>query len=231
MKVIADIHTHTVLSPCGDLEMSPAKIIQKAKDKGLDIIGITDHNSTKHAALIRKLGKEKGIFVLMGAEVTTKEEIHCLCFFENEKMLLSFEKLISSLLPDIPNDPLKFGYQVVVNEKEEILEEITPLLINALDISIEELYTEVKRRDGIFIPAHIDKTRNSIISQLGFIPSDLPIKTVELSPNYYGQLDGILNSYHTIKASDAHYIQDIGKTTTTIEIDTLSFESLKNLWM
>ena len=81
-KYRADLHIHTVLSPCGDLEMSPVNIVQKAKERSLNILGISDHNSTLHAPLIKKLAAKEGILVLMGAEVTTKEEVHCLCFFE-----------------------------------------------------------------------------------------------------------------------------------------------------
>ena len=40
----ADLHNHTLLSPCGDIEMTPAHIVEAALTKGYDIIGITDHN-------------------------------------------------------------------------------------------------------------------------------------------------------------------------------------------
>lgn len=89
-KFRADLHTHTVLSPCGDLEMSPVNIVKKAKERGIDILGITDHNSTLHAPLIKELADREGIMVLMGAEVTTKEEVHCLCFFEDERNFRNF---------------------------------------------------------------------------------------------------------------------------------------------
>ena len=61
----ADLHIHTVLSPCGDLEMSPTNIIAKAKELGLDCIGITDHNCTLHSKLAKRLGREQGVFVLI----------------------------------------------------------------------------------------------------------------------------------------------------------------------
>ena len=44
----ADLHIHTVLSPCGDLLMIPQNIIDKAIEVGLDMIAITDHNSAKN---------------------------------------------------------------------------------------------------------------------------------------------------------------------------------------
>ncbi len=57
----ADLHIHTVLSPCGDLDMSPQEIIRLAKERGLDIIGISDHNTTKHAPLAKKCGEQAGV--------------------------------------------------------------------------------------------------------------------------------------------------------------------------
>ena len=87
----ADLHIHTVLSPCGDLEMSPANILRTARQKGLDIIGITDHNSTREAKIIRDAAENTGLFVLAGAEVTTREEVHCLAFFEEDGQLTDFQ--------------------------------------------------------------------------------------------------------------------------------------------
>ena len=62
MDIRADLHIHTVLSPCGDLEMSPENILHFAQIQGLNMIGITDHNSTRQAPIIRDYGKTKGIF-------------------------------------------------------------------------------------------------------------------------------------------------------------------------
>ena len=55
----ADLHIHTVLSPCGSLEMSPEQIIKSAIEKGLDIIGIADHNSTRQSRIIKRVRKTK----------------------------------------------------------------------------------------------------------------------------------------------------------------------------
>jgi len=105
----ADLHVHTVLSPCGDLEMSPANIVMMAARKGVDVLGIADHNSTKHGMLIKKLAEKEGIFVLTGAEVTTKEEIHCLAFFENNDSLEAFQEYLDKHLPDVKNKPDTLG--------------------------------------------------------------------------------------------------------------------------
>jgi predicted metal-dependent phosphoesterase TrpH len=50
----ADLHLHTCLSPCGEEEMTPLAIVRQAKKKGLDVIGICDHNSTKNVVPVRR---------------------------------------------------------------------------------------------------------------------------------------------------------------------------------
>ncbi len=230
-KYRADLHIHTVLSPCGNLEMSPANIIKKACEKGLDIIGITDHNSTRHCKLVSKLSELAGIFVLMGAEVTTREEVHCLTFFENDSKLDEFQRYLAKHLPSIPNNTEKFGYQVVVDENEDIIEQIDFLLLSALDQSIEQIEKKVHSLGGIFIPAHIDRPSYSIISQLGFIPDDLLIDGIEISANCKTRsiMPSIGNQLgkSLIRSSDAHYIQDIGKVFTTFDMESRTFSEIK----
>jgi hypothetical protein len=230
-KFRADLHTHTVLSPCGDLEMSPVNIVKKAKERGIDILGITDHNSTLHAPLIKELAGREGIMVLMGAEVTTKEEVHCLCFFEDEEKLSEFQKYLDQYLPKIPNDENKFGYQVVVNEKDEIVDEIECLLISGLNQSIEQIERKVHDLEGLFIPAHINKMINSIISQLGFLPPDLNVDALELSHHItkeeFLKKNKYLSKYNFIKSSDAHYVDNIGNVWTNFFMEELNFIEVK----
>jgi PHP family Zn ribbon phosphoesterase len=230
-KYRADLHIHTVLSPCGDIEMSPVKIVEKAREKSLDIIGITDHNSTRHCKLISGLAKKAGIFVLMGAEVTTREEVHCLTFFENDDYLSDFQIYLEEHLPPIPNNNEKFGYQLVVDEDEKITEEIKYLLLSALDQSIEQVEKKVHSLGGIFIPAHIDRPGYSIISQLGFIPADLSIDGIEISANCKTQsafqFAGNHNNKAIIRNSDAHYEDRIGRAFSTFTMDHCSFDEVK----
>ena len=135
----ADLHTHTVLSPCGDLEMSPRNIIQRAKEKKIDILGITDHNSTRNCKVLEDLAKDHDILVLKGAEVNSKEEIHCLTFFEKDEELFEFQDYLERHLTEVKNDVKKFGYQVVVDRDDHILDEVELLLIWALNKSIREI--------------------------------------------------------------------------------------------
>ncbi|MCU4176029.1 PHP domain-containing protein [Carboxylicivirga sp. N1Y90] len=227
----ADFHIHTVLSPCGSLEMSPLGIIESAVKQGLDIIGITDHNTTHQCKEVVLVGEKKGITVLCGAEVTTREEVHCLTFFENFEKLEAFQKYLDEHLPNVPNDVDHFGHQVWVNEEEEILGQEDRLLISAIDQSIEEVERKVKSLDGLFIPAHVDKLRNSLYSQLGFMPFDLQPDAIGMSPN--AKIDKELekhpelNKLQLIRSSDAHQPDLIGSHYTVLELEKASFEEVK----
>lgn len=229
-KYRADLHIHTVLSPCGDLDMSPKNIVQKAQQMGLSIIGITDHNSTLQCKGVQREADRNGIFLLVGAEVTTKEEVHCLVFFEDYVRLDAFQQYLDSHLKNFKNDPSRFGYQVVVDENEMIEYEEERLLILAIDQSIDQVEQKVHELGGLFIPAHVDKSKNSIISQLGFIPKDLAIDAIEISYNTtktaFLEQQGYLENYTFIQNSDAHLIENIGKNVTTFEIEQLSFSEI-----
>jgi len=98
-KVKADLHIHTCLSPCGDLEMSPQNIVTQAKTKDIDVLGICDHNSAENVPALSKAAKRVKIQVLPGIEVTTQEEVHILALFNN---ISSVSKLQKKNIPEPP---------------------------------------------------------------------------------------------------------------------------------
>ena len=227
----ADLHIHTLLSPCGDVEMTPRNIVQKAKTSRLDIIGITDHNSTKNALLVKKLAENEGIYVLTGAEVTTREEVHCLAFFETDEQLSLFQQFIDENITKIPNDENYFGYQPVIDEEENILEMIPYYLPAALKQGITKVQQQVEKLNGIFIPAHIDRSVNGILSQLGFIPAGLKCDALGLSKHSskkdVEQQYVLQNKNTLIRNSDAHYMEQIGEIYSVFNMKKVSFTEIK----
>lgn len=227
----ADLHTHTVLSPCGDLKMSPSCIIERAKEKKIDILGITDHNSTKNCKVLDDLAKDSNILILKGAELTSKEEVHCLAFFEKYDELFDFQDFLDGHLPKIRNDINRFGYQLVVDINENITEQIEWLLISALDVSLNQIEKKIHDLNGLFIPAHIDRMRYSILSQLGFVPNDLKLDALELSKftskSEFLKQHNYLADYCFIQSSDAHFLENIGDTYTTFQMHDKSFNEIK----
>ena len=226
----ADLHVHTVLSPCGDLDMSPSAIVYEAAMKRIDRLGITDHNSTRHAPLVKRLAAKKGIFVMCGAEVTTKEEIHCLTFFEMDESLKEFQQYLEKHIIRIKNNPKYFGYQVVVDEYDMVIEEVDTWLVSALDQTIDQVGEEVHRLGGLFIPAHIDRPSYSLISQLGFVPPGLAADAFEItgktSKAKMVEQFPYLEKYAFICSSDAHHPGQIGQRSTTLSMESACFDEI-----
>ncbi|HPU28772.1 MAG TPA: PHP domain-containing protein [Syntrophorhabdaceae bacterium] len=217
-----DLHIHSVLSPCASLDMSPKNIVKKAKDVGLDIIAITDHNMTENSIYAYNIGKQMGIAVLFGMELQTQEEVHMLAIFDQFNIAMEFQKKIYALLPPVKNDEEYFGDQIVVDENDEILRFEERLLLNSSQITLEEAVYWIKSHGGLAIPSHIDAQTFSIISQLGFIPEGLPFDALEIKkneniPNILPFMAGCELPFVTF--SDAHYLNDIGKKRTFLEMD------------
>lgn len=223
----ADLHIHTVLSPCGDLEMSPAAIVERALARGIDMIAISDHNTTRQVKVAQKIGREKGLFVLGGVEVTSQEETHCLCYFADDAQLDSFQAFLDVHLPPIPNDEERFGYQLIVDENDEIVGEEPYHLLNAIDVDIDDIYDEVHRIGGLFVPAHINKGTTSLMSQLGFVPPDLRADALEI--NFRTTKAEILKKFAYLKRfnfitdSDAHFIDNVGDVYNVIYMEHRTF--------
>lgn len=232
MKIYkADLHVHTVLSPCADLEMGPRNIIQQAVLKKIDILGITDHNSTRQLPVMKQLAEKCGITLFHGVEINTREEVHCLAFFESYVLCQEFQNFLESHYRGIVNKPAKFGDQVVVDAHEMILEEISELLIMSIDASINTVEQKVHGLNGIFIPAHIDRKGNGILTQLGFIPENLQVDALELSKNerlpFFLKRYPELKKYSFIQNSDAHYPENIGDAYTELQLEAPTIEDFK----
>jgi hypothetical protein len=177
----AELHVHTVLSPCADVEMIPPLIIQSALDLGIDLLAITDHNSTANISAVQEAAAESGIVVLPGMELQTKEEVHMLCLFDSLAQVLSFQQIIDPLLPPIQNDPDHFGEQFIVDSTGDYIRSEKRLLLASANISLDNAAAEVKRLGGMAIPAHIDRKAYGLLNMLGFVPPEINFEALEIS--------------------------------------------------
>jgi len=226
----ADLHIHTCLSPCGDMDMKPKQIINAAKLKQLDIIGICDHNSCENVGPTQEIGKQQGIKVIGGIEITSSEEVHILAFLDDDDGLLKLQNCIYENLNGI-NDEKTFGYQLVVNQNDEILGFNKRLLIGATKLPLKKWVDLIHSLNGIVIASHIDREGFGIIGQLGFIPDDLKLDGLEISPkitfNEAKHKINDANKFPLITGSDAHYLQDIGKSFTKFLIKESTVGEIK----
>lgn len=218
----ADLHLHSCLSPCGDLECSPTAIAAAARRRGLDMVALTDHNSALNCPAFAEACRRYELSALFGLEATSREEVHLLCLFGELQQAIAAGEVLYRVLADVPNIPEKLGDQVYVDVDENILGTVAKHLVGALDLSVDQLRELVTSHGGLFVPAHIDRAVNSMGSQLGFLPQ-APYAAVEVtrSPcplDTYG--------YTRICDSDAHFLDDIGTRWFEFEAESADFASL-----
>lgn len=208
-----DLHIHSCLSPCGDDDMTPANITAMAALIGLDVIAVTDHNSCKNCPAVMDAARQWPITVIPGMELCTSEEVHVLCLFETLDDAMDFDAYVEKRIIPMPNNEEIFGHQYIYDLNDIRIGSYPNLLINATDISFDDVYGITEHYHGIMIPAHIDKSSTSLLSNLGFVPPDSRFDCAELKDP--GTLEMLkknhpyLHQCRIITNSDAHYLEDI----------------------
>lgn len=227
-KYYYDLHIHSCLSPCGDDDSTPNNIAGMGVLNGLNIMALTDHNTTKNCPAFFAAAKRNGIIPIAGMELTTAEDIHVVCLFEELSQAMSFNELVEQRRVLIKNRTDIFGNQLICDDNDEVIGHEDNLLPNATTISIDESLGLVSRFGGIAYPAHIDRDANGILATLGFFPPKPKFKCVEFhSPEKADELIKLhgIQDKKVIVSSDAHYLWDIKEHKEYFEIDDEPYSS------
>ena len=213
MKIAYDFHIHSCLSPCGDKDMPPQNIANRAKIMGYNAIALTDHNTCGNCEAIMKVGAEIGLTVIPGMELCSSEEVHLVCLFPELKMAKRFSDYVYSTLPPVKNKPSVFGEQLYMNENDEIVGSEERLLITASSISCAIAVSIVESYGGICYPAHIDRSSFSILSNLGMIDESFGFRCAEIydisKESELKEKHPYLKQLQIISDSDAHYLENM----------------------
>jgi PHP family Zn ribbon phosphoesterase len=227
----ADLHIHTCLSPCGELTMSPRAVVGRARDAGLDLIAVTDHNTTENADAVIEAAAGTGLAVLPGIEMTTAEEVHILGLFEAGTALGPFQAEVYRNLPDLPSMMRFVDDQVIVDAADFVSGFCPHCLFGATLFSIQDAVGLIHRNGGLAIACHVDRDSYSIISQLGFIPPGLRLEAVEVSPRRSADEArrdfGALDRLPVVRFSDAHKPEEIGAAVTEFLVDGPALEEIR----
>ncbi len=207
-----DLHIHSCLSPCGDDDNTPNNIAGMASLCGLNIVALTDHNTCKNCPAFFEAAKKYGIIAIAGMELTTSEDIHIICLFEELEDAMRFSDEVEKYRIPFPNRVDIFGEQMIMDGNDNVIGTEENLLSNATTISVDQVPDLVKQFGGICYPAHIDRQANGIIAVLGTFPETPDFSCFELHDgavaeeyiSKYGLEDKILTV-----GSDAHYLTDI----------------------
>lgn len=229
----AELHVHTLLSPCAEVEMIPPLIVQEALERGINLIAITDHNASgnvaavQKAAALRNTATGANLVVLPGMELQSREEVHILCLFDNLDQLETLQIEVNRELPLLENNIEHFGEQFVVDETGEFIRREPRLLITSVDLSFEQVVRKVTRLGGLAVPAHVDRKAYGLIENLGFIPLDVEVEALEISrhlkPNEARRKFPQLNSYPLIQGGDVHRLEEfLGANEIHVESATIA---------
>jgi len=222
----ADLHVHTVLSPCAEVEMIPPLIVEYALDLGIELIAITDHNSSANIEAVQKAARNTPLHVLPGMELQTREEVHCLCLFDTLEQIKLFQKLVSETLPQMENDAEHFGEQFVVDETGDFIRREEQLLLVSSSLSINDAWKVVNNLGGLFIPAHVNRKAFGLLENLGLVPTDIQIEALEIS-KHINPADAVkqfpqIKGYPLIQDGDVHRLDEFnGKMILNIEKPTI----------
>ena len=213
LELTYDLHIHSCLSTCGDDAMTPANIVGMAAIKELDVIAVTDHNSCKNCPAVLAAAEAFGVLAIPGMEMTTSEEVHAVCLFPTLESAMDFDAMVYGKLLPFPNDETIFGKQQIYNADDEMVDTVPYLLINSVEISFDGLWDLVRSYDGVMFPAHIEKSSNSLLVNLGFVPPDSRFRTFELKDlgklHAVRQANPYLETCQVLHNSDAHYLEHI----------------------
>jgi len=222
-----DLHVHTVLSPCAEVEMIPPLIVRQARALKLDVIAITDHNAAGNAHAVIEAARGADLIVLPGIEVQTREEVHVLCLFDTAEQAMRWQERVWAALPDRANDESLFGAQYAVDCTGEYLYTVRRLLATSAALSIGEVARHVRALGGICLPAHVDRSSYSLFANLGFVPEQLDVAGLELSrwttPGSMLRSHPELARYGMVVDGDAHRLNEmIARTHILVEAPTVS---------
>ncbi|MGC9213392.1 MAG: PHP domain-containing protein [Athalassotoga sp.] len=217
--ITGDFHVHTCLSPCADITMVPNEMAKRFSYHGIEWIGITDHNTCGNVKVFERVFSKYGITVLPGIEVQSVEEVHVLGYFESVETAEEFSKVIYSHLPDIKNDPERFGYQLFVDEEDHFTGTEEKILASSTDLHLDELFKLIKAFKGLFVYAHVERTFG-VLKQLGFIPDNPPYDALET-------IRKIKSDKAILKSSDAHTLDQIGTSVVKVGVNHRTFEEFK----
>jgi PHP family Zn ribbon phosphoesterase len=219
--MLADLHNHSCLSPCGSIDLSPRYLLELGAARGLKVMALTDHNSSLNCPTFAKLAPHYGIIPIFGMEASTSEDVHVLCLFTSLEASLDFGKYAYSILVPYINNPEKTGDQVFVDEEDMIIGEVEYYLVNPLNISIHNIGIKVMEYGGIVIPAHVDRYAFSMTSQLGHLVKGpwSAFECIRIPPVSYGS-GALLDTmgYPLIISSDAHYPDHVGRRVFNIDV-------------
>lgn len=222
-----DLHIHSILSPDGDILMTPNNILNMAMLKKLDFIAITDHNSTLQLNIIEQICDSYDFIVIPGIEVTVKEGFDVLCYFPSFQDSYNFNQFIELHLTE-DFGPWTHENQVITDIYDNPCETVKQSLTHTI-VPYSTLVQEVKKHNGIIILAHIERKNKSALNV--YTLDKLEFDGIEIQK--YKKDEFIMThpetkNYKILTSSDAHSLLEIAECENTLELPEKTIDAFIN---
>ena len=179
MQICADLHVHTTES---DGDMRPGEIVSKAASIGLGAVAITDHDTINGVPEAIRMGRETGIRVIAGVEISAVYNpgtMHILGYFQTlpdgfEKELQSVQAGRRKRLPKIIEKLNILGFTITRDDVSSIAGDAQIGRLHIAKALIEKGYvkdfkTAFSRYLAKGKPAYVEKEKMSIARSLSLI--------------------------------------------------------------
>lgn len=225
MKFPYDLHIHSVLSPCADDLMTPNNIFNMANLKGLKVIAVTDHNSTKQLSICHELSESYDMLFVPGVEITLEDGVHVLCYFRRLEDAITFDHTLEACNKKRAYDPMVFGTQDITDIHDEIIDTVPYALTDPLSLSLLRLKEALKDIDHILVYAHVDRPSHSGLKYVKSCPLDAIEVTKGCNDAFL--IEHEIDTFKILRNSDAHIITDISesKGNPMIDLEDLTIDA------
>jgi len=228
-SLACDLHVHTALSACAAREMTPPDIVATARERGLDMIAVCDHNSAGNAAAVQQAAGER-LGVVAGMEITTAEEVHVLGYFPDADRAAAAATKVAASLPDTDEEYARyFGEHDLLAADGSPRGAETKALASATSLTLAEAVTLIKEHGGLAVAAHVDRRAFGVVAQLGFFPRDAGFDAVEVSWRVRDAAQlAVFEAYGLplLTSSDGHFLDDIGRARSRATVAAATFAEL-----
>ena len=227
-RFVGDLHIHTALSPCASEEMTPPAIVQAAKQRGLAVIAICDHNTAGNVAAIQEAAGTD-VAVLAGMEITSAEEVHVIGLFADVGAAQAAEADVKATLPAVCGGRPGLGDQLILDARGHVVGTESRMLGAASTFGLSDTVRLIHGHDGLAVAAHMDRPSFSVIGQLGFLPPEAEFDAVEVSAA------GVAAGRHVamgcwglpiVASSDSHFLSELGTCWSWFEMEAPCFSEL-----
>jgi PHP family Zn ribbon phosphoesterase len=242
MKLAADMHVHTVLSPCASREMTPPAIVREASERGMAMIAVCDHNTAGNVRAVQEAAASipDGPLVIAGIEITTVEEVHVLGWFPSSAEACAVADAVAEGLPPWRSLAVRTAGPTAASSWREPEQQLmdadgnetgieTLMLAAASRYTLSETVDLIHRHGGLSVAAHVDRRSFSVPGQLGFIPDDVPFDALEISAAGAARgraADFASHGLPLVSSSDSHFLQELASGITMFEMAEPTFEEI-----